>query len=667
MKKLIALLTLGTLSLCAWFLSLRHTRTAEAPPPSATATPEKTAASTPNPAPASEAARIERQGLSIQFELRPATGAGPVAEQSEAIATITLTDARSGQPIRGARPLGWMSLRTGTEKPTDAQCAGQVKTYLGGLLSVQANADMNSYFVLALNHDNSISVINPQLAFSRTKLRSLITLAAPAEDWVLHSDRTALYVSLPGANRVTRVDTRTFLATTNIEVGSKPARLALAPDGRTLWVGNDGDGTVTVIDHRTRQVLATVAVGEGHHEFAFAEGGRTVWVTSVDSDTAAVIDTTTFQRVERVPVGRGAVAIAASELARAVYVANGRTGEVVVGSTRTLEVTSRVPLADGLSALRFDPSGRWAFAVNGSRGEVTVLDSSSARARTVLTGFASPDEVSFTDAYAYVRSTRDARLSLVKLAALAQPGNPGVVDVQVGQKAPVDSRGLGSASPLVPVPEGDGVIVSNPADKALYFYREGMMAPMGTLLNYGREPRAVLVLNQSLEEVRPGVYSTQVRVKEPGTYDVAFLLDSPRIVTCFEQKVEPSARHSLKPAHRVEVTPSFDASVRLAAGQEHSLRFRVVDAGSDKPVQAAEISVLLFKGPGSWQWRGSPRAVSQDEFEITFRPPEPGEFKFLAGVESRGVPLGSFRPITLGVVDRPGPAATPHLALEEMP
>ncbi|HEX5752798.1 MAG TPA: hypothetical protein VFZ09_41725 [Archangium sp.] len=104
-------------------------------------------------------------------------GAGPVEAQSEAIATFTLTDARSGEPVRGARPLGWMSLREGSEPLTDAQCAAKVKTYLGGLLSVQADADLNSYFVLALNHDNSISVINPQLAFSRTKLRSLVTLA----------------------------------------------------------------------------------------------------------------------------------------------------------------------------------------------------------------------------------------------------------------------------------------------------------------------------------------------------------------------------------------------------------------------------------------------------------------------------------------------------------
>jgi hypothetical protein len=300
------------------------------------------------------------------------------------------------------------------------------------------------------------------------------------------------------------------------------------------------------------------------------------------------------------------------------------------------------------------------FAVNGPRDEVTVLDASSATVSRVLKGFAAPDAVSFTDGFAYVRNTGSARISLVKLASLGQPDAPGVVDVQVGQKAPEDARLLGSSAPFAPMPEGDGVIISSPADKALYVYREGMMAPMGTLLNYGREPRAVLILDQSLAEVRPGVYSTPVRVKGAGTYDVSFVLDSPRVVSCFEQKVSGSERVKVSRAHKVELEPRFDATVRRVSGQEYALRFRVVDSGADKPVVAEEISVLLFRTPGSWQWRGNPRPVGPDEFEVTFRPPSPGSFKFLVGVESRGAPLGSFWPVTLGVVD--GADSKSHIA-----
>ena len=38
-----------------------------------------------------------------------------------------------------------------------------------------------------------------------------------------------------------------------------------------------------------------------------------------------------------------------------------------------------------------------------------------------------------------------------------------------------------------------------------------MAAPMGHFQNYGKQPRAVLVVVRSLREVRPGVYETTAR------------------------------------------------------------------------------------------------------------------------------------------------------------
>ena len=44
------------------------------------------------------------------------------------------------------------------------------------------------------------------------------------------------------------------------------------------------------------------------------------------------------------------------------------------------------------------------------------------------------------------------------------------------------------ADSMVLAPEGNSVIVANPADKVLYYYTEGMAAPMGDFQNYQREP-----------------------------------------------------------------------------------------------------------------------------------------------------------------------------------
>ena len=69
------------------------------------------------------------------------------------------------------------------------------------------------------------------------------------------------------------------------------------------------------------------------------------------------------------------------------------------------------------------------------------------------------------------------------------------------------------------------VITTNPADKAIYYYREGMAAPMGHFKNFKVEPRAVMVVDRSLREVEPGVYSTDVKLTRSGQFDVPFFLD----------------------------------------------------------------------------------------------------------------------------------------------
>jgi hypothetical protein len=81
------------------------------------------------------------------------------------------------------------------------------------------------------------------------------------------------------------------------------------------------------------------------------------------------------------------------------------------------------------------------------------------------------------------------------------------------------------------------MLVANVADKQIYYYTEGMAAPMGNFENYKREPRAVLVADRSMREVKTGTYETVTRLPRDGAYDVAFLLDSPRIMHCFEAKV----------------------------------------------------------------------------------------------------------------------------------
>jgi hypothetical protein len=53
------------------------------------------------------------------------------------------------------------------------------------------DVDLNTYYVLALNQEANISVIDPLLGFGTSKLLTLVILKSPGEDWELTSDSSS--------------------------------------------------------------------------------------------------------------------------------------------------------------------------------------------------------------------------------------------------------------------------------------------------------------------------------------------------------------------------------------------------------------------------------------------------------------------------------------------
>ncbi|XXX80102.1 YncE family protein [Sorangium sp. So ce134] len=650
----------------------------------------------PAPAPAQleapplQASRVERDGLSIAFALRSierGRGAAAAAESTAAafadvVAEFTITDAKTGAPLSGLSPLGWMSRRgdaggadglpggaaasAAGAAPDEAVCKERIKRFMGGLLSVRPEVDMNAYLLWTLNQDSTLSAINPQVALGRTKLRSSVSLAGPGVALALHPDRESLYVSLRGGRGLAVVDTRRGLVRSNVPVGQDPARVAVAPDGRTVWVGNDGDGTVSVIDARSTDVMKTLQVGPGHHEIAFTGGGRAAWITSQRGDAVTVVDVDALEPLGGISVGEGAVSIAASDGAGVVYVANGARGEVVILDAARRAVAGRVALKPGLGALQFEPGGRFAFALNPAADEVAILDASTGAVAHALTGFAAPDAVTFTDAFAYVRNLGAGKVSLIDRAGLGGPAAPPVVHVAVGQGPPAAAaRGpatgpTGLAAPIAPMPEGNGALIASPADRSLYYYVEGMMAPIGTFSTYGREPISILVEDRSLKEVRKGVYATAVRLGAEGVYDVELLLDRPRAAVCLEATVAPGrcaegggyagqGGCGEGPTPGVALSPLFEPDLQLAAGEPATLRFRATAKDTAAALDAKEMEIMIVRFPAGFRWSGAPRPEGDGIFSVAFTPPAPGQYRFLAAAPQRGVPFGALPFVPLRV------------------
>src|SRR5919112_1588650 len=114
---------------------------------------------------------------------------------ADALATFRVTYASTGQPVTSLHPAAWLSANTSGRAPSEIECKDTIRTFLGGLLSVRPEVDLNGYTMLTLNHDNTITFINPQIASKVTKLEAIIELPGTGADWALSADKNFLYVT----------------------------------------------------------------------------------------------------------------------------------------------------------------------------------------------------------------------------------------------------------------------------------------------------------------------------------------------------------------------------------------------------------------------------------------------------------------------------------------
>ena len=231
-----------------------------------------------------------------------------------------------------------------------------------------------------------------------------------------------------------------------------------------------------------------------------------------------------------------------------------------------------------------------------------------------------------------------------------------------GQFAPSDARTLASsADVMTPTPEGTSVLVANPADKMIYYYQEGMSAPMGSFQNYKRDPRAVLIADRSLRESRTGTFETVVRLPKSGLYDVAFLLDQPRITNCFatEAAFNPAIKHQREIPLSVEY---LDRDKPLRVGGENKLRFRLTEAATGKPKEGlTDVNVMMYLAPGVWQKRAFAQPVGGGVYELKIDVPQTGTYVFFVESRSQGVEFRQLPNLMLEATEASAAAAAPSV------
>lgn len=593
---------------------------------------------------------LNAQGITIEFTAAPTrAGATQVTAGEEAKMSFKITGSNGGVPLSNLRPVAWLDQRQAKE-PSDARtCREKVQQFLQPNFSKRPSVDLNAYFILALNNEANISVIDPLAGFGGSKLYTLIALKSPGEDWVLSADNKRLYVTMPEVNQVAVIDIASWKVIANLDAGATPTRLALQRDGRYLWIGNDGAaGGVTVVDTVNNKVAAHLKTGAGHHEIALTGDDSHALVTNKDAGTVSIIDVRKLALLKEIKTGAQPVAIAFSPLSQTFYVANEGDGTIVAIDSARNAIVASMKADPGLRAIRIPPEGHYGFAVNTRESKAYVFDLSSHRLiQTVPVGPGS-DQISFTRQFAYIRSSGSEFVTMIKMSDIGKEA--AVTKFPAGQRAPGESPSRSHAAAIVPAPEEGAVLVANPADRMIYYYTEGMAAPMGSFQNYKRDPRALLVMDNSLRERERGVYSTNVRLNTPGYYDVAFLLDSPRLINCFTITVGENPNVPRKAETHIKIEPLVKEAV-ARVGERFTVRFKVIDqkTGTGK-TDLNDLSVLVFLAPGIWQQREQAKIAGDGVYETSFVPPNAGVYYVFFQSASLGLQYNQSTPLTIQAV-----------------
>lgn len=591
--------------------------------------------------------RVVREGIAIEVEMEPVDAAAadrPFQEGDPVHVRFRIRDT-GGEPIPKLYPAAWMDRLPVEGDPTAEaaeSCQQKVENFIGGSLLSQPELDLNVYYVLALNEDASISVVDPLFGFGGSKLLEMVFLRSPGEDWELTEDQRRLFVSMPDSDQVAVVDTADWSVVRNIDVGPRPRRLRLQPDEHYLWAtweaAPDQPSGVSVIDTRSLSEVARISTGKGSHELVFSDDDRYAYVTNQGDGTVTVIGVQKLEKVGEVATGKAPISADYSSTGRALYVAH-PDGHIAVVDGERHEVVARIEGEPGLERLRFAPGGRLGFAIDPPKDLIHILDAATQRIVQTADVEPGPYDVAFSDELAYVLHRDSEIVLMIPLGEIGVEGQPvPVVDFPGGQNPPGKMSRPSLAEMIVQAPGATAVLVANPGDRSIYFYKEGMAAPMGHFKNYGRTPRAIEVVDRSLREVEPGVYETAVKLRGAGEYDLAFFIDSPRVIQCLDFEVAENAELAAQRRHHTVAVEVRVEEMEVEVGRPVELSVRVTDLASNRGKEGLkDVRVLTFLAPGVWQQRQLARAAGDGLYRVDFTPPRPGVYYVFVEIASEEV------------------------------
>lgn len=157
--------------------------------------------------------------------------------------------------------------------------------------------DARNRLYVITKENNSLYVFD----IKAKKLLHKMNLGAEAYDCILSTDKTKLYISLWGADKLVVYETNTNKLISEIRTESHPNEIIQNKNGKYLFVANANDNSVSVIDTQSGKVIevistalyATKLTGSTTNGLALSEDEKVLYVANADNNCLAVFDVST--------------------------------------------------------------------------------------------------------------------------------------------------------------------------------------------------------------------------------------------------------------------------------------------------------------------------------------------------------------------------------------
>jgi len=130
------------------------------------------------------------------------------------------------------------------------------------------------------------------------KLLHKVNLGSEAYDCLLSPDKSKLYISLWGSDKLAIYDTKTNRVSAEIFTENHPNEIIQNRNGRYLFVANANDNSVSVIDTKAGKVIEVISTalyptrltGSTTNGLALSEDEKILYVANADNNCLAVFD-----------------------------------------------------------------------------------------------------------------------------------------------------------------------------------------------------------------------------------------------------------------------------------------------------------------------------------------------------------------------------------------